>query len=774
MENKKGKDGDLKKVICWPSPGCHDNCGLLATVKNGKLTGLKGNREYFTGPVQGCGDRRPHFIKWLYNSNQLMVPLKRIGERGENQWERISWDEALDEIASKLNRLKSEYGPETLAVIEGTYRSDIFGMRSRFLNLFGSPNNVGSPGTVCVCNKMQMRYLLTGPCSIGGTVSKPPKCFVSDGYNMTQSVPMTWNNLIKKRRNEVKLIVIDPRRVDAAKEADLWLQIRPGTDAALFLSWLHVIIREDLYDRDFVNNWTYGFDRLKERVAEYPPEKVSEITWIPADLIRKSARMYAENKPAAVEWGCAVDQIGANSMRVEHAKICLRGITGNYGKDGGESLRGPGPIIDGKMAIRDSMLQLEELCTPEQRIKQLGADRFKLMTWPGYELANEAYQRTYGIPMSMSGHNFLSPQPLIWRAILTERPYPIKAMITWSSNPLLNAANTKLVYKALKSANLELHVVQEHFMTPTALLADYVLPAASKLEQPACTSFEDFEQEIRCGERAVQPLGERKTNYEIFRELAVRLGFGEHFPWKTDEEVADYRLSPVNIHFKEAATEKYLIAGEPWTYETISPRTDKPTGFATPTGKIELYSTILEKLGYDPLPYYEEPRESPVSTPDIAEEFPLILITGGNFRPMFHSENRHLGMGTREKYPDPLTEIHPDTARKLNINDGDWVYIETKRGVITQKARLTTDIHPAVVNVQSHWWFPEQPAQEPWLHGLWQSNANVLTMDDPDSCDPLSGGWALRALLCKVYKAEGVILHTVRKRKKECRKSVSR
>ena len=165
---------------------------------------------------------------------------------------------------------------------------------------------------------------------------------------------------------------------------------------------------------------------------------------------------------------------------------------------------------------------------------------------------------------------------------------------------------------------------------------------------------------------------------------------------------------------------------------------------------------MLEKLGYDPLPFYEEPPESPVRTPEVAEEFPLILISGGKFRPMFHSENRQIGIGTREQHPDPLMDIHPDTARSLGIADGDWAYIETRRGVIKQKARVTDGIDPRVINVQSHWWFPEQPAQEPWLHGLWWSNSNVLTMSDPDTFDQVTGGWPLRALLCKVYKVATV------------------
>jgi thiosulfate reductase/polysulfide reductase chain A len=194
----------------------------------------------------------------------------------------------------------------------------------------------------------------------------------------------------------------------------------------------------------------------------------------------------------------------------------------------------------------------------------------------------------------------------------------------------------------------------------------------------------------------------------------------------------------------------------PWTYETVNPRTGKTTGFATPSGRVELYSNVLKELGYDPLPFYEEPPESPVRTPEIAEEYPFILITGGRFRPMFHSENRQIGIGMREQHPDPLMDIHPETAHSLGISEGDWAYIESPRGAIKQKARITDGIDPRVINVEGHWWFPEEPASEPWLHGGWWANANVLTMIDAESCDPVTGGWPLRALVCKVYKAAGV------------------
>ena len=756
-QTNRQESPEVKKVTCYASPGCHGNCGILVSVKDGRIVKIRGNQEIVKGRrlFNGCPDKLPYFIKWLYHPDQLMYPLKRVGERGDNKWERVSWDQALDEIADKLKQLKEKYGAESLAVTEGTARSDLYGIRTRFLNLFGNPRNIGDPGVVCFCNKIALRKALLGTPTLGDN-THIAKCIVITGFNISESGRGRWL-AIKDRveKGEAKLIVIDPRQIEPAKDADLWLQIRPGTDTALFMAWINVIIEERLYDEDFVNEWTFGFDRLKERASEYTPERVAEITWIPAEKIRASARMYATNSPASFGGGVAPDEIGLNGIRVEQAKVCLRAITGNLRVDGGETPLGPGPIIDGKMGIRDSMLQLEEKCSPDQRRKQLGSDKFKLMAWPAYEIISKLYKERYGITLSMSGHDCVCNQPLVWRAILTGKPYPIKAMLTWSSNPLINAANTKLVYQALKSPNLDLHVVLEHFMTPTALLADYVLPAASKLEKPMCGTHQDFAPIFQCGERAIQPLGERRSDYDFFRGLAIRLGFGEYFPWETEEELADYRLEPLGITFKEAATERYFItSSEPWTYKTIDIKTGEPTGFATPSGKVELYSKVLEELGYDGLPFYEEPPESPIRTPDVAKEYPLILTTGGRSRPLFHSEHRQLGIGTREQHPDPLLDIHPDTAKKLGIANGDWAYIETRRGVIKQKARLTTGIDPRVVNVESHWWFPEQPAQEPWLHGVWQSNANVLTLDDPEACDPLTGGWALRALLCKVYKGQ--------------------
>ena len=229
---------------------------------------------------------------------------------------------------------------------------------------------------------------------------------------------------LKKRleAHETKLIVIDPRKTEAGRYADLWVQVRPGTDTALLMAWINVIIEEGLYDKAFVDQWTFGFDELRKRAAEYTPEKVAEITWVPADVIRESARMYATNWPAVLKFGSSTDMFGLNSIRVEQARVCLRAITGNLAVGGGEIAEGPGPIVDGKMGIRDSMLGLPEKVSPEQRKKQIGSDRFKLLGWPGYEIMNKNHVETYGIPYPITAHNFLSVQPLIWKAIVDENP----------------------------------------------------------------------------------------------------------------------------------------------------------------------------------------------------------------------------------------------------------------------------------------------------------------------------------------------------------------
>jgi thiosulfate reductase/polysulfide reductase chain A len=277
-------------------------------------------------------------------------------------------------------------------------------------------------------------------------------------------------------------------------------------------------------------------------------------------------------------------------------------------------------------------------------------------------------------------------------------------------------------------------------------MADYVLPVASWLERDYIDTIEDFADFAIGGEKAIEPLWERKEDYYFWRELGRRLGQKDYWKWENSEEMIAERVKPMGLTFADFVKVGCLMN------PPVEKKYEKYGGFPTPSGKFEIYSSILEKLGYDPLPFYEEPAESPLRTPEVAKEFPFILNTGGRFMPQHHSEFRQLGIGMREKHPDPLMDINTQDAQKLGILEGDWVYIETLRGRIKQRARVSDRILGGVINVEASWWFPEMPAEDPSLYGVYESNANVLCLDEPDSLDPLTGGWQSRALLCKVYK----------------------
>jgi thiosulfate reductase/polysulfide reductase chain A len=733
---------EVKKTCCQ---FCSNMCGVLVTVENGRILSIRGNPDHPLSHGFVC-ERVRIAPKWLDHPDQLMYPLKRVGRRGEGKWQRMGWHEALGEIGDRLLDLKKRYGPETVGVFEGTYRGNDYWPRGRFLSLFGNPHNIFAPGIICGINDMAINMAVMGDVTTYAIEMSKAKCVVYWGADPSESSLRNWAGILKKKRKgDVKVIVIDPRQTKTADMADIWLRLRPGTDTALALAWLNVIINEELYDKEFVTKWTIGFDELKARVQQYPPQRVADITGVPADKIVEAARLYAANGPACMPYGVAIDQLGLNGTRTEQCKIIMRAITGNLGVFGGHLITRPGGSVNGGRFVTEAEMSMMHLLSMEQRKKQMGFDVCRLVSLNGWSLMAPHLERVYGVPAPVTVQ-IQAHTTLLWRSILSGKPYPVKALIAWGSNPLAWAGNTRLVFEALKSDNLELHVVQELFMTPSAQLADYVLPATSWMERDLCTNMMDFGSLLLGGEKAVSPLGERRDIYEFFRGLALAVGQEQYWPWKTTEEVSNYRLKSTGLTFRDVVNRSAVFPDtselQPW----------KNTGFPTPSGKIELSSSILEKLGYDPLPYYEEPPESPLRLPQAANEYPLILNTGGNFMPMFHSEFMQRDIGTRERHPDPLMDIHPDTARLLGIAEGDWAYIETRRGRIKQRARYNAGMLPNVVNCQASWWFPEKPSYEPDFSGVFESNANVLTLDEPEWCDELSGGWCNRALLCKVYR----------------------
>ncbi|HEY78749.1 MAG TPA: molybdopterin-dependent oxidoreductase [Dehalococcoidia bacterium] len=791
-----------KRTMC---KGCGMRCGLVIEFADGKPTKVKGDKEAMS---QGFICPRPKALVFERTNHpqRVLYPLKKVGQRWGGEWQRISWDQALDEIAARLGEIKDTYGAEAIAV----HASNGFAcspVTRRFSNLLGTPNQM-EDGLVCFMNVRKIEEATFGwPAMFSD--SENARCVVVWGGNPANSHIHEYHTVKEGRKRGAKLIVVDPRLTETARIADIWLQIRPTSDGALFLCWLNIIIQEELYDKDFVAKWTnapylvrsdtkkllresdinaggdperfmawdvaaarpVAFDRealsyrspdvrtaltgaytatlasrekvecktvwqlLKERVADYTAEKVSEITWVPADKIRDAARMYATNRPASLVFGMALDGIGRNSCQAIRARAILRTITGNVDVKGGSVIPGPYP---GKRF--DSQIEENDKLSPEQKRKLLGADKFRLISWESYEDLWQ-YQQKAGYPNPFpSAYTCYAHKPAVWRAMLTGQPYPVKAFLVVGANPLVMSTNATLAFEAM--SKLDLLVASDIYMTPTTELADYVLPATPMgIESPELNSVFDVANFVAGANGALEPPGECWTDWQFLRELGVRMG--QHWPWKTVEEMYDWQLEPMGYTWKEFV-EKVRWVAPPKEFKKY-----EKAGFGTPSGKVEIYSSHFEKVGYDPLPSYEEPPQSPVSTPELAREYPYIL--GSARPPLFRNASYQELASIRKTRPDPLVIINPETAASLGVSEGDWVWIESPLGKrIKQKAKLFDGVHPRVVFPDIGRWYPEGPAPE---HGVWESNVNVIINDDPEKfCDPIIGSWPFNGLLCKISK----------------------
>jgi thiosulfate reductase / polysulfide reductase chain A len=713
---------------------CHPRCGTLLHMEDGRVTKVTGDPDHPVNRGVIC-ERGRLMPDHIYHPGRLNYPLKRKGAKGQGDWQQLTWEQALDEIAAKLADLKDRWGAETLAFTHGTKRTYHWDQR-RFFHLFGSPNTCGA-NNICMCPSYATDYA-----TYGGMVWSElmgSRCIVIWGKGASNSDPTgSYAHLVRAKKQGAKLIVIDPRRTKEAQMADLWLQIRPGTDLALMLAWIRLIIEEKLYDQEFVEKWTVGFEELIPAVAAYTPEKVAAITTLAAEQITAAARLYATIKPATIPWGYGLDKQGVNATQCARARGILRALTGNLEVPGGDEFSLAGEV--GKVRGND-YLNLDSALPAGQRAKQLGADRYPFFGFPGWErtsAANQKLPRGYVAPPS-SDIAAVAFAPAVFEAAITRAPYPVTAMITLANNPLLAFPNPKRVFEALKA--LELYVVMEYYLTPSAALADYVLPACTTVEQPELWLSNSFCMACPAG---LAPLFERRNSYDFYRGLGLRLGQGEHWPWETVEAVYDHCLEPVGLSFQELSAQYGFFGRREYRrYETL--------GFGTPSGKVELSSSIFKELDLEPLPLYREPSWSPQGDPDLAAEFPLVMITGSRFMPMYHSEQRQIEKA-RQKMPDPLVAIHPKTAADLGLSQNQWCLVSSPKGQIRLWVHITEAIHPSMADVHHGWWFPERDPKLPELFGVFESNANLLCPDDPELCSPEIGSWPHSALLCRIEK----------------------
>lgn len=661
-------------------------CGINATVEDGRIVKVEGRQEHplskgFLCPVgQAC-------LEYQYSPERLTYPMKKEG----SEFKRISWDEALGIISQGLMETKDKYGAESLAIYLGQAMTPMVKHAKRFSDLFATPN-LTSAASFCQWSAIIAHILTYGAFAFPDVANS--KTILVWGSN-----PPRTNRLLARGIDEAigrgaKLIVIDPRRTEIAEKAHLYVPIRPVSDGALALALLNVIITENLYEKSFVQEYAIGFDELKERVKDYSPEKVEEITRVPADTIRQIARLMHDNKPTCILAGIAANH-ATNGCQVFRAIASIIAISGN--------LDVPGGNIFGYRAPFTSYRVKEKFPT----VKGVGVDEHFMF----FRVLAEALASSLA------------------EALITEKPYPIKAMLVQGGNPVSSWPNTNKTITALKGLNFL--VVMDTFMTATAKLADVVLPAASFFERLEWVDYGQMMPTmpiLMLQDKVVEPMGECWPDWKFWFELGRRLGYDEYYPWRDIEEAINYELAPAGVTVQQLRDNPAGIQ-----YAPTASKKYETEGFSTPAKKVELYSQRLAELGHDPLPSYAESTETPVSRPDLLKEYPLLLTTGARVAVYQHSQFRQCP-SLHEVAPEPRAEINSETAKSLGIQEGDMMHIETLRGAIDIKATVTDNIHPRAIEVQ---------------HGWAEANANFLT---DNAQDPISGFPPYRASLCRVSK----------------------
>lgn len=674
----------------------HGGCGLLAEVREGRILRLKGDPDCPISHGYLCA-KAVASLQRAEHPQRLTHPLIRRGARGQGQWAKASWEEAISYTAERLQRLREKFGPECVAFAQGAPKGLEHFVLIRLAHVYGSPN---------VCGPQHVCHM---PRELAGTVT----CgyFPIPDYEHPTALILNWGSdllrsneegivclrLLKSIKQGADLIVIDPRRNHLASLAQSHLQIRPGSDLALALGMLHIIIEEGLYDQTFVENWTVGFEELRTHVQPYTPKRVAEWTWLTEEEILHTAWTYASSKPALIQWGNALEHT-PQGFQACRALVCLMALTGNLEVPGG-NIKPPLPPV----ARLGDFVKVHLL--PNKAEKMLSR---------GWSL----------LPPFM-----IVPMPMVVRAILQGKPYPIRAMVAQVTNPLITNSDARLTYEALM--RLEFLSVSEIFMTPTAALADVVFPAATGFEFDDIGHYGLAQGWIVARPQLINPPGDCRPDIQILNDLGRALGHGEHF-WKDYREALDEVLAPSGITYN-LFKERGILCGEQ-SYESYIGK-----GFKTPSGKVELLSSLLKKWNHAPLPRFSPPLE-------VSLEYPLLATSRKNPY-YFHSGGRQFS-SLRKKHPEPVVEVHPQAAGIMEIEEGEWVRIVTPKGCIEQKVRYSEALDPRVVFLDYGWWFPEGKEEE--LFGWDRSNLNILTDSAP--YDPAFGTPYLRAFPCRIER----------------------
>ena len=681
---------------------CPDRCAWLVTVEGERAVGLAGDPSHpFTRG--GLCAKVNHYLERVYSPDRLLYPLRRTGPKGSGEFERVGWDEALDDIASRLHQIIAEDGPTAIlpysySGTQGMIQSG--GIATRFFSrigatrleraICGSTGGAGIEATMGTTNGMLPEDLAHS------------RFIMLWGTNTIVTNLHLWPFIREAQEQGARVVVIDPLKTRTSAAADWHVRPLPGTDAVLALGMMHVIVTERLYDADYVERHTLGFDALVRRLDDYTPQRAAALTGLDAEEIVALARAYATTRPAAIRLLIGMEHHATAEMSFR-AISCLPALVGAWRERGGG-------LLHHTMGFHGQALNARALRMPELEDRSI---REVNMVQLGQALTDPA----------------LDP--------------PIRALIVWSSNPATTAPNQNLVLRGLRREDL-FTVVHEQFLTDTARYADYALPSTTELEH--WDFFGSWGHTyVALNQPAIPPLGEAVSPSELFRRLSARMGLGDPDLKTSDIELIRTALASDHEYLRGVDFERLRATG--WAPLNLpDPWLPYAEGhFPTPSGKCELSSPALAERGFDPLPAYLPANESPHGDPTLSARYPLILLTPKSALHFLNSSYADSPRSLRAER-EPVLDIHPADAAPRGIAEGDRVRVANDRGAVELVARVGDRVRPGVVAMPSGWWATRSPG------GF---SANALT---PDGLSLWGGGGDFHDTLVEVARAQSAAL----------------
>jgi anaerobic selenocysteine-containing dehydrogenase len=765
---------------------CTSRCGVVATLEDGVLTQVNADPEHPNGCICVKGTAAPEIV---YSPDRLHYPMVRTRPKSDPDpgWVRITWDQALNLAALRLSDIKNNHGAEAVvfsrATTAGSASIDFDGWLQRLANAFCSPNLLTS-NHICTWNRrVGSKY------TFGVGMPLPDfdhtHCMLIWGINPPATSPAQATRINRARNRGARLIVIDPRKTTLAAKADCWLRVRPGADGELAMAMIHVLIEERLFDEEFTRRWTNGsllvrcdnhqlltehdfktsgssnayivwdehdnapsairqntaaalfgsftvhlsdrtavecqtaLQMLKDKAVGYGPEQSENITGVSPVDVRRAVRLFATEKPSSYCTWVGLEQDN-DAMQTNRAVCCFYALTGQFDQRGSNVLFATTPTnpINGR-----------ELLPKDKADLRLGIAQH---------------------PVGPPNDPGLVQAAAVYEAILTERPYPIKALVLFGSDPLLGHGDPLRGKAALEAVNFYIHV--DTTLNPSAAFADLLLPATTCWENEALMpSFEIAEDTLNWAQlrpAVAKPVGESRPDMEIIFDLAQRLGLAEQFFNGEVELGLMHQLAPAGISTQELRQNPIGLRANVTTshrkYAEIDPRTGKARGFETATRKIEIYSIPFAKAGYPPLPVFD--TRADCTDP----RYPLSLTF---YRLVQFCDEQHRNIPRlRRSFPEPFIELHSQLAKIEGVEEGEWILLETANGKVTLKAKFNDSLHPAVVATVYGWWQACQQSKLTGYDPFSQNGANANLLIANSDLDPISASVAHRSQRCRIGK----------------------